>query len=640
LLGREPGVALPERCPGGAPGKTSPLPGQSGVMKGHGAARVGPLRGSPVFRAGDGEGGLPACGGDGPGESKVRRGFLSLLYPALLFLSFLPAAFAHGGRYRAPTTPEPVKPGGQTFPGGLPSMAGAPTTREYPDWRKWWALNWEGIVDMRVRLARAAPAGRPGDEGGWKALRPLSPAEKKRLILPALEWALKSRDREVRAAAVIALGKLALPSTLPLLRRALKDKVRIVRNSAALALGLGGFREAEEDLLRVFRPGAALNETRAWAAVGLGFLGTDRAVRALLDLLQRITGKQVKGSNREVLVCSAAGLTVSRSPLAAREIPLLLKRAGSRLPPARSLLYLALGKIGDRRNLPVLEKGLREKTPLVLCGAAAGAGCLATPGDRRIVGKLMELAGESFSFDCRAFAVIALGRIGGSEAEAFLEALLERWKKGIRPVFLEPFVALGLGLAGMRRAVPVLLPHLDSGVVDRKGAFALALGMLGGPPVPRVLAGEIGRTRNPRCFAEVALGAGLGRALGAVPVLERILLRERKASFRVAAAAALGLLGGREKALDQVLGLLGKAKSAALQTPLVFAMTLLAGRKTIPRITAVLRARGTQDRVRALCCAALGNLGDSRRRPVLSRLSRDFPWPAVTPVLNEILYLY
>ncbi len=526
------------------------------------------------------------------------------------------------------------------MPKGMPTSSGIPATTGYPSWRMWWSLNWDRVVDIRVRMARAAPPGAPGGEGGWKDLRPLSPEEKKKLLLPALEKAWKHPNPEVRAAAVVAFGKLALPSTLPMVLRSLRDRSRVVRNAAALAVGLGGFREGEKALLGVFRPGGAQNETRAWAAVGLGYLGTGRAVRALLAQLQSLTGKQVRGSNREVLICSAAGLSVSRSMYASKRIPALLAKAGNRIPPVRSLLYLALGKIGDRGSLPTVEKGLSDKDPVVRSGAAAAAGLLGKPGDKSLVGSLMALAMDDPHYGVRALALIALGRIGGLAARAFLEERLSPGRPGIKLVFLEPFAALALGLTGDRAGVPVLLPHLESGAVDRKGAFALALGMLGGKRAARALARAVEKGRNPPAFSEVALAAGMAGALEARPFLEKVLVKEKRAFFRVAAAAALGLLGGRKEALARVLSLLDQATSARLQTPLVFALTILSDRKSLPRLTALLGGRGVQDQVRALCCAALGNLGDSRRYPVLSDLSRDFPWLVSTPALDEILLLF
>ncbi len=557
-----------------------------------------------------------------------------------LFALASPPGWAHGGQYRAPTSPEPRGGIRSAVPSGLPSSPGVSTPAGYPSWRVWWSLNWERIVDIRVRMARAAPPGPPGAEGGWKALRPLSREEKKKLILPALEKAWRDRNPEVRAAAVIALGKLALPSTFPMIRKSLADRSRTVRNAAALALGLGGFREGEKDLLRVFRPGGAQNETRAWAAVGLGYLGTGGAVRALLAQLQSLSGKQVRGSNREVLICCAAGLTVCRSKDASRRIPSLLGKSGNRLPPARSLLYLALGKIGDRAGLPAVEEGLADKDPIVRAGAAAAAGLLGEKGDRSLLARLMTLGLNDPHYAVRALALVALGRIGGTAARAFLEERLSSSRKGVKLVFLEPFAALALGLAGDRGSVPALLPLLDTGAVDRKGAFALALGMLGGRRAASALARAVRGSRNPPSFSETALAAGMAGAVQARAFLQRVLVKEKRAFFRVAAAAALGLLGSRKEALDRVLGLLDQASSARLQAPLVFALTLLSDRKSIPRLASLLERRGVQDQVRALCCAALGNLGDSRRYPVLSEISRDFPWLVSTPALDEILLLF
>ena len=171
-------------------------------------------------------------------------------------------------------------------------------------------------------------------------------------------------------------------------------------------------------------------------------------------------------------------------------------------------------------------------------------------------------------------------------------------------------------------------------------SFALALGMLGGRRAASALARAVRGSRNPPSFSETALAAGMAGAVQARAFLQRVLVKEKRAFFRVAAAAALGLLGSRKEALDRVLGLLDQASSARLQAPLVFALTLLSDRKSIPRLASLLERRGVQDQVRALCCAALGNLGDSRRYPVLSEISRDFPWLVSTPALDEILLLF
>ena len=563
----------------------------------------------------------------------------SPLASAALFLLF-PAAgpllFAHGGIYRSPTSPEPSSVGSGPYPGGPPVKAGPARPRRFPDWRNWWALSWEGVLDMRIRMARAALDSRPQD---WKEIRPLSPKEKRELILPVLSKALGDPNPEVREAAVVALGKLALPETAALVRKAMKDRIRPVRNAAVLAAGLGRFRSLEGDLLKLFRPGVNMNETRCWAAVGLGYLGTDRAVDALLAQLERLAGKSVRGSSAEVTACCAAGLSVSRSRRAAAGIAPILAQARSRRPAVQGLLRFALGKLKARKHLPLVLGGLGNRNPLIRLGAAAGLGSLAPPGDRSVLGELFCRVRADKDLFVRAASLISIGRIGGSPAVRFLEARLRK-KPGLNYVCLEPFTALALGLTGERKGARCLLSGLTSGAVERKGAFALALGMLGGPVAGEALVQALGKNRNSETFAEIALAAGMARAKEALPRIERILSKERRLAFLTPSVTALGLLGFRKEAMDLLLSFLSRARSARLQGPLVFALSLLAGRKEIPRVGELVFRKGVQDQVRALCCAALGNLGDHRRHPVLSEFTKDFPLPLATPVIREILYLF
>src|SRR5688572_28887180 len=64
----------------------------------------------------------------------------------LACLSLSGPAAAHGGQYRVPTLGDPSSP-------GSPSAGGGPVTlSEGADWRLWWTLNWDRIIDLRSRL--------------------------------------------------------------------------------------------------------------------------------------------------------------------------------------------------------------------------------------------------------------------------------------------------------------------------------------------------------------------------------------------------------------------------------------------------------------------------------------------------------
>ena len=563
------------------------------------------------------------------------RGFPLLLSFFLLLLAAPPAA-AHGGVYRGPTGPGSAGP---VSPGGVPTKGGAAPFTGWPRWRYWWDLNWDRVLDTRVRLASAAAtfaADEGGEKGGvdWRDYRPLSPAEKERLLLPPLLEALNDADAEVRAAAALALGKAAAPASLKALTGRLGDKERLVRNAACLALGLTRLSEAEAVMLRYFRSQGIKDETRAWLAVGLGYLGTRPACSALIAKLQALTGKSVPNADKQLLSCCAAGLSVCRSPSVVPEIIHILDRAEGRKSDVQGLLLLALGKIGDRRALSAVVRRLDHDKANIRLGAMIGASLLAEPRDGEVVARLSRLAAEEPQVTSRALALVALGRVGGPALRERLRRSPVLAGKGLMASALETFAATGLVLAGG----PAVGSLADSDPAKR-GAFAMCHAIAGDRSCTGRLAALLAQEKNPGAFSEMALAAGMLRAREARPLLRRVLAEEKRAEFRTAAAIALGFLGDAQ-ALDMVLQLLARASSARQQGPLLFAATLFGRRKCVERIVELLRRRGVQDSVRALCCVALGNIGDSRRHPVLSDLTHDFPWPLGSPVLNQILRLY
>ena len=415
-------------------------------------------------------------------------------------------------------------------------------------------------------------------------------------------------------------------------------------NAAALALGLAGDPAAEQRLLGLFRDSGTPNETRAWTAVGLGFLGTREAVRALLWALESLAGEAVERSNRDVLIACAAGLTVlsgrETAADAVQGILKLLGKGGNRLPQARGLLMLALGKLGDRAALPLLEKSIREGEYYVKAGAIAGAGCLGRPEDRELGAALAEAAARAPQYSLRALALIALGRTGSAQGRGVLAAALE--DEGARRSLsaLPPFAATGLALAGAAADAPLLVRALArTSNVDQRGPFALALAIAGDRGAARLVAELLEGEKNPDAFSELALAAGMLQAEEARAHLRQTVRTSRRAEFRTSAAIALGFLG-EPGILETVLELLGEARSASMQAPLVLAATLFGERKSVERISALLRRVDAQDSVRALCCVALGNIGDSRRHPALSALSHDFPWVLATSSVGEMVQLY
>ena len=104
-------------------------------------------------------------------------------------------------------------------------------------------------------------------------------------VLPQLQDALTSSDKELRRSAALALGVLGSPAAIPSLRDALEDEDVRVRRYAAQALGRVGDASAIPDLQNALQDTDA--EVRWNAAQALGELGDSAAIPelqlALLD---------------------------------------------------------------------------------------------------------------------------------------------------------------------------------------------------------------------------------------------------------------------------------------------------------------------------------------------------------------------
>ena len=155
-----------------------------------------------------------------------------LLLPLLVLLS-LPAAgaLAHGGQFRPPKG-APRAP----TPPGLPAQPTAPaeTGKVLHTWTTWWGYTQYQFLDWRrlQRERRGPVTGSAGkrDADQWRD-------ELRARLAPILIEALRDKDKEVRTAAAVAIGKLRIREAMPDLARMLeKDKLQEAREAALVGL--------------------------------------------------------------------------------------------------------------------------------------------------------------------------------------------------------------------------------------------------------------------------------------------------------------------------------------------------------------------------------------------------------------------
>ena len=185
-----------------------------------------------------------------------------------------------------------------------------------------------------------------------------------------LKVLLTDRDRQIRIVAARAIGRIGLPEAVPLLMAGLTDRT-LPANTVSMAIVRIGTR-ANTVLVPSLSSHDAL--TRAVAAELLGYLDATNATRRLIASLE----------DRDVAVATASANALGRLQLAESEMALRYRLAAEYATPVPNselclALIAALGRVGDRRAIPILNASLQRSHHLSLAAAAA----LETMGRRR-----------------------------------------------------------------------------------------------------------------------------------------------------------------------------------------------------------------------------------------------------------------
>ncbi|MBM4038893.1 MAG: HEAT repeat domain-containing protein [Planctomycetes bacterium] len=432
------------------------------------------------------------------------------------------------------------------------------------------------------------------------ALARLGPA-----ALPALEAAVKDARRDVRLAAIAALGDIADPrSTVPLLIGA-ADTDRDVSAAAEKSLrGRLGGKQAPTPLVEALKhPDAAVRleamellsdlafprgavkpacdlsgavepllaalrdaepKMRVRAATLLGRLGDERAVEllsALLDDPEPAVGLAAAqalaaGANPQAVDALLAVLKDSSAKLSApkprgkteRELAAAYESAIGRLCVAIE----ALGKSRDKRAADPLLALLTHSDVKVRELAVKALAEVADPRAFDRIVPLMEPTTEKLGWHeryIREAAIRAAARLGGKQA---LKPILAQLNRPKQLPELIPGICRALGEIGGPDVVePLVNVLLTADWKEHRAAAAMALAKLGAEAVGPLIARLKGADRATRGVLALVLSR-LGE-----PAAEPLLaaLKNDDAATRHGAAWALAQLGDK-RAAEPLLGLL------------------------------------------------------------------------------------
>ena len=518
----------------------------------------------------------------------------------------------HGGQY-VPPVPDEALPESVgeivTQPGLGPQL-----TFESTRWEWWFDFNQEPLLALRSRMpVRALKKGAAYDL--------LTDDDRGSIVLPVLVDALRDRPpapsggirkafntRDVRAAAVLSLGRLHRADAVPYIELVLEDDPDLfVRTQAVLALGFAGSAQGVETLTRLFRDPKQSAEIRTYAVTGLGLIANTEAVDVLAAAL---TEKALKDVNNQLraAVLYAAGL--SRAPVLGAALRALDKSwLFQKEPAVRALVAFALGRIDDPASVPFLLGQLSDSDNQVRRSAASALAASTARLDGRSVDRLVAQYDRDADLPAKVDILRALGTAGLDASRAFLRGELGRASYEYRP-----HVALALAVDGhFQNAEPLLEALGREREASVQAALALSLGLLRSPEAIEPTLAIFATARDPQLVSWLCLALGLQDPDQGELAARFEDLARTSADVEVVRSAiiGLGLLGERGRLASLADGL-GRIPGLVPRASVAHGLGLVGDRSILPQLIAVVRDENQPAYVRAYVLQALGELSDPR----------------------------
>ncbi len=554
----------------------------------------------------------------------------------LALFALIPMFFCapHGGQYIPPVSDAEnptVLDGVVAQPGLGPELAFSPSR-----WEWWFDFNQEPLLDLRRRMpARARLSG----SGSYE---PLTADDRTSVVLPALVAALRKRpppvgeirreinNRDVRGAAVLAMGRLALPEAVPYIQVIVEsDPDLFVRTQGVLALGYSASPQAVEGLVALYRDTAESEEIRTYAAVGLALVGNGQAVDTLLASLSE---KALKGMTNQLRAATIYAAGISGQP----SLAVALRALGDSFlfgqdPTVRALTAVALGRLDDPSSVPFLLQLLGDPDNQVRRSVAVALQASSARLDAASVATMIAHYRKDSDQLTRLNLLRALGSARLPESRAFLHETLQTATYEYRP-----HIAMALALDGDASNVAPLLVALEAEKdLSTLSAFAVSLGLLqAGEATPPLL--KLFETQNdPTTLGYLCLALGLIDP--SQPELSTRIASIASTSHDIeevrSAIIALGLLGARSQ-LDTLAAGVPAVKSSVERATQLHGLGLVGDRKTLKSLLAMLSDELQPIYVRTYTLQALGELSDPRE------LSPNWKLSSNVEMSHEVGFLF
>lgn len=607
----------------------------------------------------------------------MRNAPIGSVFAILLAVGATSPLTAHGGMYRGPG-PAPIIGPGTGGPGAGPSgpNTGPASTAAagVTSWQFWWEFNKAHYLRLRDSVRD------PGSVAGLvettqRARATLAPsdAEKRELILPALDRLLSSTDSpDIATACMIAMAKIGFDhpevSILPVFRRHLARGNQEVRETAALCFGISRRLDAIEDLAelaldtergrRAVGRSTVDERTRAFAIYGLGLIArhgptptkngvyevlagllrnrdvTDRDVRvALIQSLGQLRLDAAVATEKRLLWQCLELLWADYD----RDIGKADQITQAHIPTSIARL-LGRGASPDHerakeRLIVELAPNVRRQACIVQ-SAALALGRLALPPeshepDAAVHDALREYAEDGKDEQARYFSLIALGEIGGSKNR---DELIRFYRRGGKAT-VRPWAAIALGVLAheARMSDPAGTVDVVIGRVlheglrevendEHRSATAVAVGLCGYDKASKDMIRFVEKyRRHDTIGGYTCIGlALLGDTAAIEPIRELVGKSVRRPLLLNFAAIALAKLGDKH-AIELLLELIGDGDAnLAKLASIASAFGYIGDRRAVAPLVDLMFDDDMTKLSRAFVAAALGNMSDPF----------DLPWNA------------
>jgi len=249
-----------------------------------------------------------------------------------------------------------------------------------------------------------------------------------------------------------------------------------------------------------------------------------------------------------------------------------------------------------------------------------------------VIQALQKAADSDADLMVKNFCHIALGKVGGPEAEKYLLKVF-----GSTNLTRVPFVALGLGLLKGNPNNGAVLLEKYKAIRDTstRASLALAMGLLQYTPALGELRKVVDSKTDPILRSYCAQALGMMRDTDSIERLRKTCSDTNDVELIRSSSMALGLIGD-SGVYDVLLDMMDPKKSSVIRSSAAYCMGLVCDRKAIASLVDLAYDDEIPSEIRSYAVTALGLLGDESPTPVVSLITRDNNYTIMETNLYEL----